>query len=54
MSDIYRFDDMLVEVVKFFLNIVFFIFEYELKRKKKIGGEGFGLLGMFVLMIYVL
>lgn len=39
-SDIYRFDDMSAEVVKFFLNTASFIFEHELKRKKKTGGEG--------------
>lgn len=32
-SDIYRFDDMSAEVVKFFLNTASFIFEHELKRK---------------------
>lgn len=34
-SDIYRFDDMSAEVVKFFLNTASFIFEHELKKKKE-------------------
>lgn len=53
-SDIYRFDDMSAEVVKFFLNTASFIFEHELKRKKKTGGEGLGPLGTSALMTDVL
>lgn len=53
-SDIYRFDDMSAEVVKFFLNTASFIFEHELKRKKKTGGEGLGPLGTSALMTHVL
>lgn len=53
-SDIHRFDDMSAEVVKFFLNTASFIFEHELKRKKKTGGEGLGPLGTSALMTHVL
>lgn len=53
-SDIYRFDDMSAEVVKFFLNTASFIFEHELKRKKKTGEEGLGPLGTSALMTHVL
>lgn len=49
-----RFDDMSAEVVKFFLNTASFIFEHELKRKKKTGGEGLGPLGTSALMTDVL